>query len=173
MKFDPFVLSVGDMRLLLMKAKDDNIMDLLMLEKAVYSGQTPWSSFSFESELRKSNNSLYLVAYDADNLVAFIGVRFHPREAHITNIAVAPNYQAKGIGSSLINLMIDKARQNNCECISLEVRVDNDKAKRLYRQLGFETTFIRKNYYQDTNTDAANMVLWLMPHPMKRKKFVL
>ena len=64
-----------------------------------------------------------------------------------------------------------RARENDSDCVSLEVRVDNEIAQKLYRSLGFEGTFIRKNYYHDTHTDAMNMVLWLKPHQIKRKKF--
>ncbi|WP_127345547.1 ribosomal protein S18-alanine N-acetyltransferase [Lactobacillus amylolyticus] len=173
MDFTPFVTTVGNNRLQVMLASDENIPDLLVLEKEVYSGQTPWSSFSFKTELRKRKNSLYLVVYEASTLVAFIGARFHPREAHITNIAVAPKYQGQHIGHMLLELMIERARQNNCECVSLEVRIDNDRAKRLYSELGFEATFVRKNYYQDTHTDAVNMVLWLKPHRIRKRKFTL
>ena len=67
--------------------------------------------------------------------------------------------------------MIDLARENTSDCVTLEVRTDNEIAQRLYRTLGFKGNFIRKNYYQDTNTDALNMVLWLKPHKIKRKKF--
>lgn len=173
MAFNPFVTTVNGKRLQIMQASDENIPDLLVLEKEVYSGQTPWSSFSFKTELRKRKNSLYLVVYHESTLVAFIGARFHPREAHITNIAVAPEYQGQHIGRALLNLMIDRARKNNCECVSLEVRIDNDRAKKLYSELGFESTFIRKNYYQDSHTDAVNMILWLKPHQIRRKKFTL
>lgn len=173
MDFTPFVTTVGNNRLQVMLASDENIPDLLVLEKEVYSGQTPWSSFSFKTELRKRKNSLYLFVYEASTLVAFIGARFHPREAHITNIAVVPKYQGQHIGHMLLELMIERARQNNCECVSLEVRIDNDRAKRLYSELGFEATFVRKNYYQDTHTDAVNMVLWLKPHRIRKRKFTL
>lgn len=67
--------------------------------------------------------------------------------------------------------MIDRARENESDCVTLEVRTDNEIAQRLYQSLGFKGNFIRKNYYQDTHTDALNMVLWLKPHKIKRKKF--
>lgn len=165
-KFSPFVTIIGGVRLQVMRATNDDIPELLTLEREVYAGETPWSDLSFRSEFQKKK-SLYLVAYHASNLVAFIGVRFLTREAHITNIAVAPEFQGKGIGSFLLKLMIQRARENHCECISLEVKIDNDPAKRLYQELGFEATFIRKNYYQD-NTDAVNMVCWLLPHKLKK-----
>lgn len=173
MNFSPFVMLNHGQILQVMKATDNDIPALIILEKEVYSGHTPWSSFSFKTELEKRKNSLYLVVYDASKLVAFIGARFHPREAHITNIAVAPAYQGQHIGRRLLNLMIDRARQNQSECVSLEVRIDNQVAKHLYRSLGFEATFIRKNYYQNIHTDAVNMVLWLRPHQIKGKKLTL
>lgn len=171
--FSPFLVSIANKRLQIMKATDENIPDLLLLEKAVYSGHTPWDSFSFKSELSKRNNSLYLVVYQASTLAAFIGARFYSREVHITNIAVAPAFQGQHIGTYLLNLIIDFARKNNSELVSLEVRIDNDQAKTIYQKLGFEAAFIRKNYYQDTNTDAVNMILWLQPHKVKKRKFML
>lgn len=173
MNFSPFVMLNHGQILQVMKATDNDIPALIVLEKEVYSGHTPWSSFSFKTELEKRKNSLYLVVYNASNLVAFIGARFHPREAHITNIAVAPAYQNQHIGRRLLELMIERARQNQSECVSLEVRIDNQVAKHLYRSLGFEATFIRKNYYQNIHTDAVNMVLWLRPHQIKGKKLTL
>lgn len=171
MNFSPFMVNINGNVLQVMQATDDNILDLLVLEEQVYSGHTPWNKFSFESELRKRQSSLYLVVYHASTLVAFIGARFNPEETHITNIAVSPLYQHQHIGKYLMELMIDLARENTSDCVTLEVRTDNEIAQRLYRTLGFKGNFIRKNYYQDTNTDALNMVLWLKPHKIKRKKF--
>lgn len=168
--FTPFAVNINGKILQIMQATDDNIPDLLLLEEQVYSGRTPWSQFSFKTELRKRNNSLYLVVYNESKLVAFIGARFTPEEAHITNIAVAPQFQNQHIGHYMMELMINRARKNNCDCVSLEVRIDNEAAQHLYRVLGFEGNFIRKNYYQDS-TDAMNMVLWLKPHQLRRKKF--
>ena len=166
--FSPFVTTIGGERLQVMQATDNNNSDLLDLEREVYKGEMPWSSFSFKTELQKTKNSLYVVVYQASTLVGFIGARFLTREAHITNIAVSPVFQGRGIWTFLLNLMIQKARDNKCECISLEVRIDNDRAKKLYSDLGFEATFIRKNYYQD-DVDAVNMVCWLMPHKLKER----
>ncbi|MEY8572249.1 ribosomal protein S18-alanine N-acetyltransferase [Lactobacillus intestinalis] len=171
MSFSPFITTIGGLTLQVMQAGDENIPDLLVLERQVYSGHTPWSKFSFETELRKRQNSLYLVVYHASDLVAFIGARFNPREAHITNIAVSPKYQNQHIGTYLMQWMINRARKNNCEVVSLEVKIDNDIAQKLYSSLGFKSTFIRKDYYKDTHTDALNMVLWLKPHRVKKRKF--
>lgn len=171
MLFSPFVTTIGSERFQIMQACDNDIPALLELEKQVYSGQTPWDSFSFKTELRKKSNSLYLVVYSASTLVAFIGARFYPRETHITNVAVNPQYQGRHIGRRLLEMIIERARKNKSELVSLEVRIDNDRAKNLYQSLGFEAAFIRKNYYQDVHKDAVNMILWITPHKIKRRKF--
>lgn len=173
MDFVPFVMLNHGKALQVMRATNNDIPALLALEQKVYAGQMPWNSVSFETEFKKRKNSLYLVVYDASTLVAMIGARFNPHEAHITNIAVAPAYQGQHVAHRLLDLMIERARANDSECVSLEVRIDNEVAKTLYRSMGFEATFIRKNYYHTTHTDAVNMVLWLKPHQIKRKKLTL
>ena len=67
MSFSPFITTIGGLTLQVMQAGDENIPDLLVLERQVYSGHTPWSKFSFETELRKRQNSLYLVVYHASD----------------------------------------------------------------------------------------------------------
>ena len=168
--FSPFVVTIDKQVLQVMQASDDDIPNLLMLEQKVYSGYMPWDELSFRTELNKRKNTLYLVVYHVSTLIAFIGVRFRSREAHITNIAVAPEFQHQHVGTFLMQLMIERARQNGSECVSLEVRVDNELAQKFYQLLGFEATFIRKNYYQDIATDALNMVLWLKPHQVNKRK---
>lgn len=105
MSFTPFIANVNGKRLQIMQATDDNIPDLLVLEEQVYSGRTPWNKFSFERELEKRHNCLYLVVYYESMLVAFIGARFTPEETHITNIAVAPAFQNMHIGRYLMTVI--------------------------------------------------------------------
>jgi ribosomal-protein-alanine N-acetyltransferase len=167
--FSPYVVNLAGQNYQLLQANDDSIPDLLQLERAVYSGRTPWNRFSFKTELRKRHDSLYLVLYHGSELAAFIGTRFNLTEAHITNIAVNPHYQQRGLATYLLQLMMRQARKNEIGKMTLEVRADNFKAQTLYRKLGFNFNFIRKNYYLDTQTDAINMVLWLRPRALKHK----
>ena len=76
MSFTPFITNVNGKILQVMQANDDNIPDLLVLEQQVYSGRTPWNQFSFATELRKRNNSLYLVVYHASNLAPMNATKF-------------------------------------------------------------------------------------------------
>ncbi|WP_369403883.1 GNAT family N-acetyltransferase [Secundilactobacillus silagei] len=73
---------------------------MLGIERAVYGGKTPWDSAAFASELRHGTDRLYLVLRRHDRLLAFIGCTFDDAkgDAHITNIAVVPDYQNRGLG---------------------------------------------------------------------------
>lgn len=158
LSFPSYALRLHDQTFQIMKASDENISDLLILEEQVYSGKTPWSKFSFESELKKHANSIYLVVYEGSTLVAFVGMRVQAQEGHITNIAVKPTYQRQGLGTYLLKVMIELAKKNRAIQMTLEVRVDNNGAKSLYRSLGFKPNFVRKNYYASEQMDALNMI---------------
>lgn len=168
-EFTPFVATINDQIFQVMEATEEDIPTLMTFETEVYHGVATWSIGKFRSELRK-DNSLYLLVYHESQLVALIGARFYLKETHITNLSVVPDFQNQGIGTWLMELMIDLARQKSSELVSLEVRIDNEKAKQLYKKLGFEALFIRKNYYRDLQLDAINMVLWLKPHRLKKRE---
>ncbi|WP_348635262.1 ribosomal protein S18-alanine N-acetyltransferase [Lactobacillus sp. ESL0679] len=159
-EFQPFVFVVAGQTVQVMRAKPDDISNMLLLETQAYDGETPWNAEVFQSELAKPN-LLYLVVYQSSTLIAYAGVRINKLEGHITNLAVAPNWQGQGLGTRLMQIMIELAQKWGCEYVSLEVRVDNLVAQKLYCQLGFSTTFVRPNYYQETQTDGLNMVLKL------------
>lgn len=172
MEFEPYVTTINGHLLQLMKASDEIIVDLLQLEQKVYAGRTPWDKFSFKTELAKWRNSLYLVAYESSQLVGFIGMRLNEKDMHITNIAVDPQYQRQGIGKLLLQIAIDKGYQNDARTVSLEVNINNKKARNLYHNFGFDVTQVHEKYYQDdgTNADALEMHLYLKPQTIKRKE---
>lgn len=159
LSFPSYAVRMNNQTFQVMKASDENIADLLVLEKEVYSGRTPWNKFSFESELKKHSNSIYVVMYEGSTLVAFVGMRLQAQEGHITNIAVKPSYQHGGIGTYLLKTMIEIASRNGAIQMTLEVRTDNEKAKSVYKNLGFVPNFIRKNYYINEHADALSMIL--------------
>ncbi|GAY72652.1 ribosomal-protein-S18p-alanine acetyltransferase [Lentilactobacillus kosonis] len=136
-----------------------DIPEILGIERAVYGGQTPWDDRAFRSELMRKNDRLYLVLRRNDWLVAFIGcsLNFKTKDCHITNVAVAPNFQNHGLGYFLVNAIVKKARQMEFEKVTLEVRMSNTRAQRLYRNIGFVDDGINKGYYFNDREDALNM----------------
>lgn len=82
-------------------------------------------------------------------------------DCHITNIAVIPVYQRRNIGTLLIDEIEKFAIMNRCDTLSLEVRMSNQDAQRLYRKLGFQSNKVKKGYYTQTNEDGLEMIKYL------------
>ena len=78
-------------------------------------------------------------------------------DLHITNIGITPSYQNKGIGTYLISTAKNYARHLKLHSLSLEVRVYNVSARRLYESLGFRNQHIKSRYYLDNHEDAVDM----------------
>lgn len=79
-------------------------------------------------------------------------------EAHITLLAIAPNYQGQGLGQAMLYQLLFCAWQRQLEWATLEVRVSNTPAISLYKKFGFQDVGRRRRYYQDTGEDA--LILW-------------
>lgn len=159
-RFAPTKITINDSVLDIRKAEPKGIAALVGLEKSLYQGQTPWTMSVFQGELTKVN-ALYIVVAHSNILLAVIGIRFNRSEAHVTILMVDSAWQKLGLGTYLMNLAIDIAKNKKCKELSLEVRADNLPAQNLYQKLGFVVTFIWPNYYQDSHQNGLNMVLKL------------
>jgi ribosomal-protein-alanine N-acetyltransferase len=90
-------------------------------------------------------------------VVGYAGLWLMVNEAHITTIAVAPEYQGHGVGELLLLALIDRSIQLGALVVTLEVRVTNEVAQSLYRKYTFRETGLRKRYYSDNGEDAKIM----------------
>ncbi len=92
-----------------------------------------------------------------DYLAGFSGIWVIVDEAHITNIAVRTAYQGRGLGEYLLVATFDLAADLHASFLTLEVRVSNTIAQRLYAKYGFTERGVRKHYYLDNREDAYIM----------------
>ena len=122
------------------------------------SFRTPWSRLAFEEELGLNRLARYLVAVDGDCVVGYAGAWLVINEVHVTNVAISLSRRREGIGRLLMESLLELARENGLESMTLEVRVSNTAARRLYKELGFVEAGLRKNYYSETKEDA--LILW-------------
>jgi len=129
---------------------------VLAIERASFT--TPWSRAAYHRELVVNGYATYLVGRLDGRLVSYGGMWVVLDEAHVTNIAVHPGYRRAGIGRLTMRALERRAVQLGASRMTLEVRVSNHAARRLYRSLGFRGTGIRRNYYSDTREDA--IVMW-------------
>ena len=130
---------------------------VLSIEARVYP--RPWSMSLFLSELAQRSTRSYLVARHQGDVIGYAGMMFTGKEAHVTNIAVDPDFHVRKVGSRLLLTIITEAVARGAEVISLEVRVTNDAAQSMYRKFGFDVAGVRKGYYIETNEDALVMVV--------------
>ena len=122
-----------------------------------------WSHGMFWSELADAHPDgprHYSVATAADGtIVGYAGLMTVAGEGDVQTIAVDERHQGAGLGTALLTDLIHEAARRGCADLLLEVRVDNQRAQRLYERHGFEPVGIRRGYYQPANIDALVMRL--------------
>lgn len=124
-----------------------------------------WSLDNYQRELESPNSDLLVLSVrspdinsNRETLVGLGCVWAILEEAHITLLAVHPDYQRLGFGQTLLYALLMAAWQRQLEWATLEVRVSNQKAIALYQKFGFQSIGQRRRYYQDTGEDA--LILW-------------
>ncbi|WP_226647577.1 ribosomal protein S18-alanine N-acetyltransferase [Mesobacillus subterraneus] len=130
-----------------------------VMEVEVNSFTIPWSREAFFNELTKNQFAQYLIVEVDQKVVGYCGVWIIVDEAHITNIALLPEYRGLKLGEALMAKVMELAREMDAMRMTLEVRVSNVRAQNLYRKFGFEEGAIRKQYYTDNMEDA--LVMWV------------
>ena len=118
-----------------------------------------YSIIKKEFNINYKKDSIYtnwFVYKDNDNIIGFINYDIIFDKAEIEYIYVVDEYKKKGIGTKLLNKMIEDLKENNVDSITLEVRSNNDKAIKFYKKNGFNEVARRPNYYG--NVDALLML---------------
>lgn len=124
---------------------------------------TTWSRQAFLHEITANRHARYFIARVGRQVVGYGGMWLILDEAHVTNVAVHPDWRGRHIGEALMRALIRCARSYGITRMTLEVRVSNQVAQNLYTKLGFRPAGIRKGYYTDTREDA--LIMWLDPIP--------
>lgn len=138
---------------LMRKKHLDHVMEI---ERRAYSN--PWSRGVFESELEQGISRTYLIAHSGRTILGYCGSLYVLDEAHITNIAVDIPFRHLHVGTRLLSHSIRRAWERNIVNVTLEVRVSNAGAQRLYHKFGFQPAGVRKGYYQENGEDA--LIMW-------------
>jgi len=143
-----------------------DVTAVVALEETVF-GAEAWSPELLATEVTTDPGSRYYIVADDDGVIAGYGGLLAQRggQADVLTLAVAPHRWGEGIGTALLDGLLSEAARRGCSEIFLEVRVDNDRAQRLYRRRGFTDIGIRRAYYQPSGTDALVMRLIQEPVP--------
>ena len=140
----------------IIKTSIDHLDDIMVIESLSFA--IPWSRQSFIEEITKNKFAIYLSASLNNTIVGYAGMWNVFGEGHITNIAVHPEFRGNGIGSLLVEGLIEEARKEGISQLTLEVRKSNLVAQSLYKKYGFIPCGSRKSYYADNKEDA--LIMW-------------
>lgn len=135
---------------------EQDIPDVLAVEREAFT--VPWTEEAFHNELKLNHFAHYMVMEYEGRTIGYAGMWTIVDEAHITNIALKEAYRGRKWGDRLLTELMKTAAYMGMEKITLEVRVSNHVAQRLYLKKGFRPAGIRKGYYSDNHEDA--MIMW-------------
>lgn len=154
---DRVAIDLGSPYLEIVQMQARHIRSIMPIEQRIYP--RPWTARIFEEEiaLMKRDNRQYIVASVGGELVGYGGLLFSDEDAHVTNLAVSPEWQGRGVATELLLELAWFAREHNFKALTLEVRHTNTAAQQLYQRFGFVPAGVRKKYYE--NTDDA-IVMW-------------
>jgi ribosomal-protein-alanine N-acetyltransferase len=133
----------------------DDLASVQQIEHASFT--TPWPPQAYRQEIESNRLAHYLVGELGGDVVAYGGIWLMVDEAHVTTFAVHPAFRRRKIGERLLLAMLDLSAQRHATEATLEVRLSNLAARRLYEKYGFRPVGIRPRYYSDNGEDALIM----------------
>ena len=133
--------------------------------------EKPRRSRLFPLSLLPNRPAVTTSSPDLASIIGFAGLWLMVDEAHITTIAMHPDFRQRGLGEFLLVSLIDTAYDIGARWVTLEVRVSNSVAQSLYRKYGFHQAGVRHRYYSDNQEDA--LIMWTdeINSPAYKQKF--
>jgi len=142
---------------------EHDLLEVVEIEEA--SGLSRWGFEAYHEELMHGHDALMFVArlaravdFESERRVlGFIASRLVADELHINNVAVRLEHRRAGIGSMLLEAVINEGAAKRAQKAFLEVRAGNAAAQALYARCGFRIAGLRRGYYSDPLEDALVM----------------
>ncbi|MGI6737003.1 MAG: ribosomal protein S18-alanine N-acetyltransferase [Anaerovoracaceae bacterium] len=147
--------------LTLRRAGPADVDTLAAMDKRCF--HAPWSRESFRQEMQHDELAYYIIGELGGRAVGYAGLWIIADEGHINNVGVLPEYRRRGIAAEILERLFADARRLGAHDFTLEVRVSNTEAIRLYRRFGFEPEGVRPGYYEDDHEDA--LIMWRRERP--------
>lgn len=135
----------------------DDIDNVMIIEEEAF-GEGHWGKSSFYDELSNNLANYFCLFNDEEKMLGYAGFWHIIDEAHITTIAVKNEYRRNKLGEMMLCHIIDECYKKEIKYLTLEVRVSNVPAIKMYEKYGFKSLGTRKNYYQNNNEDA--LIMW-------------
>ena len=134
-----------------------HVRAVMTIEEQVYP--KPWTSTLFLSELALPASRVYVVAKVGRTVIGYAGIMWAPDEAHVTTIAVDPEWHRQHVATRLLLVLAREAIARSYAALTLEVRLSARGAQAMYRRFGLTPEGARKAYYSSPTEDA--IVMWV------------
>jgi len=146
----------------------DDLDAVHAIERASFA--VPWPDDAYRNEIRTNRLATYVVARLDEDIVGFAGLWIMVDEAHVTTFAVDPRWRRRGVGERMLLALLDIAVARQAREATLEVRLSNLPARKLYEKHGFRPVGIRVRYYSDNGEDALIMTTDPLSSPAMRDR---
>lgn len=134
---------------------DEDVDEIHRIESKVFSD--PWSKRAFSSDIR-NDFTIPLVARFEKKVAGYACLYKTADEIQIGNLAVSPDFHQRGIGTKIMEYIINLAAEQKVKVLVLEVRQSNEAARKLYLKFGFKVAGKRRYYYRKPQEDALIMI---------------
>lgn len=136
---------------------EEDIADVLEVDEQIFTAS--WTEGIFKHEILDNQYAHYFVVEADGEIIGYAGLWIVEDDAQVTNIGLLKKYRGYKIGEKLFGFALQYAMNEGVTRLSLEVRVSNIAAQKMYEKFGLVRGGIRKNYYTDNNEDA--IVMWV------------
>lgn len=146
--------------LLILSVRDTDIDEVYKIEKENFVFGWSKEYFYFNLKLAKNKDicKFYIAKIEpTDTLIGYIICHISDKTAHILNLSVKKEYQNLGVGSKLLEFLLNTLSQEGIQSVILEVRVSNKKAVYVYKKFGFFEIKLLTSFYPD-GEDALLML---------------
>ncbi len=125
------------------------------VERASFA--VPWPAYALRQEVETNRLARYLIVRVGEEVVGYGGIWLMGDEAHVTTFAILPEQRRRGLGARLMLALMRLAEEVGARVVTLEVRLSNRPAQRLYQRFGLRPVGLRPRYYSDNGEDALIM----------------
>ena len=136
--------------------KTADLAAALVIERTFFP--EPWTENIFRQELALPQARNLIARCGKEDIAGYLNCWRVLDEIHLHKIAVRQDRQHRGVASALMEAMIERERSEGARYATLEVRISNEPAIKLYERFGFEVRGRRPLYYDDTREDA--LIMW-------------
>lgn len=130
----------------------EDVEDVAAIEVVAFSN--PWNAQTFRSLIRRNRAQILVAEGDSGEILGYAVAWWVQDQAELANLAVKEEHRGRGIGSALLDRVLEDLGERGVDSLFLEVRVSNDGALALYRSRGFVQVALRKDYYRSPREDA-------------------